>query len=545
MSNKIVINESQLKELIKKINIRNLLSEEIKNKALVKTLSEKWKNETLNLTDEERNNVIDKIITDFNNVKGNLAANQPQVFSFLNRYDGNHGHKLFNQNDLKDIKKYDYDQITFLLEQYSDVDLDVPDEDNISTKKNTLNDEIVNASKKLWFGEKYLIIDDGDFRVYDIPNQATSIRFGYYSHKVGKDLGGSHSWCVTWTGDRTNMWGRYRPDRTFYFVIDESKNPEIEKDPEKNKYYLGALQSAKDTDKNYRLTSVKNDNDTPFTWEEISKIYPKLTEHKDLIVQREYSEEEVEVKTIVGQMVENSSSRFDFKRQSRKHKKSYIDLGNVLTKPESWLSLDTTLKNAYINVTTRDNVYDKFSNFDFLSEIRKDKPQFKLLDTKLTQLGFNEGVTAIMNRLLGEKYEVSKLSIKNPLIKIIKSRSRDLYGIFDYQKGEFLEKDNIVYEPIYNSREIRRYFHTENDVKKTYIVEEYTINKIINEGTFYGIYDAIERNPKKTYFMSRNGFLKLLSDNPNMYEDGNEPKPDVKTLKNKPETDINEFKRRY
>ena len=114
------------------------------------------------------------------------------------------------------------------------------------------------------------------------------------------------------------------------------------------------------------------------------------------------------------------------------------------------------------------------------------------------------------------------------------------------QKGEFLEKDNIVYEPIYNSRETKRYFHTENDVTKTYVVEEYSINKIINEGTFYGIYDFIERNPNKTYFMSRNGFLKLLSDNPNMYEEGNEPKPDERrTLKNKPETDINEFKRRY
>ena len=149
---KIIINENQLKQLVKKINIRNIISEEIKNKALVKTLSDKWRNETPNLTDEERNNIIDKIITDFNNVKGNLAINQPQVFSFLNRYDGNHGFKSFDQNDLKDIKKYDYDQITFLLEQYSDVDLDVPDEDNISTKKNTLTDDIVEASKKLWFG---------------------------------------------------------------------------------------------------------------------------------------------------------------------------------------------------------------------------------------------------------------------------------------------------------------------------------------------------------------------------------------------------------
>lgn len=543
MSKKIVINESQLKKLIRKINIKNILSEEIKNKSLVKTLSEKWKIENPNLSDEE----TDKIISDFNNIKGNLAKNQPQVYSFLSKYDGNLGHKLFNENDLKDIKKYDYDQIIFLLEQYTDVDLDVPDEDNISTKKNILTDDIVNASKKLWFGEKYLIIDDGNFRVYDIPNQATSIRFGYYAHKVGKDLGGLFSWCVTWTADRTNRWGGYRPKRTFYFVIDESKNPEIEKDPEKNKYYLGALQNVSDLGLNnnlngFRLTSVKNDGDKEMTWEQISSIYPKLAEHKDLINFREYSEEEVEIKTIVGQMVENSSSRFDFKRQSRQHKKSYIDHGNSLSKPESWLSLDTILKNAYINLTTKDNVYDKFNNLDFISEIRKDKPQFKLLDNKLIQIGLNEGVASIIEKLLGRNYKVSKVSVKNNSIKLIENTSRRSYGIFDYQKGNFLEKDNIIYDGVYNERNIKRYFHLEGDVKKVYIVEEYSINKNINERTFYAIY---ERDPKQTHFMSRNGFLKLLSDNPNMYEEGYEPDPNDKMFKNKPETDINEFKRRY
>lgn len=543
MSKKIVINESQLKQLIKKINIRNILSEEIKNKGLVKTLSEKWKIQNPNLSDEE----TDKIISDFNNIKGNLAINQPQVFSFLSKYDGNLGHKLFNQNDLKDIKKYDYEQIIFLLEQYNDVDLNVPDDDNISTKKTTLTDDIVNASKNLWFGEKYLIIDDDGFRVYDIPNQATSIRFGYYSNKVGKDLGGGHSWCVTWTGDRTNMWGAYRPKRTFYFVIDESKNPEIEKDPEKNKYYLGALQKVTDLGvssniEGFRLTSVKNDNDKEMTWEQISNIYPKLTEHKDLIVKREYSEEEVEVKTIVGQMVENNSSRFDFKRQSRQHKKSYIDLGNTLSKPESWLSLDTTLKNAYINITTRDNVYNKFNNLDFISEIRKDKPQFKLLETKLIQIGLNEGITSIIEKLLGRDYKVTKVSVKNNFIKIIENTSRRTYGIIDYLTGNFLEKDNITYEDRYNSREIKIYYHNENGVNKRYVVEVYSINKIINEGTFYAIY---VNNPYQTHFMSRNGFLKLLSDNPNMYEEGNEPSTEKRIFQNKPETDINEFKRRY
>ena len=78
---------------------------------------------------------------------------------------------------------------------------------------------------------------------------------------------------------------------------------------------------------------------------------------------------------------------------------------------------------------------------------------------------------------------------------------------------------------------------------KNYAVEEYTLNGIVNEKTFYTIY---EKDPFRSHFMSRKGFLKLLSDNPEINLEGDEPinEPN-RTFKDKPDSDINEFKRRY
>lgn len=534
MSKKIVINESQLKKLIRKINIKNILSEEIKNRRFVNQLFEKWKTLNPNLTIEE----TEKLINEFNKVKNNLKPGQPQVNSFLNRYDGNGGFVKFDVNDLKDITKYNFFQIDFLIEQYNDVDQEDEDNDDMGVVSNP-TEKINENSEKLWKGEKNLIISDGDFRVYNIPNQITSIKFGYYVKKISSLQGKDSQWCITWpTG--SNMWGSYRQrGYSFYFVIDESKNKE------NDKYYLSALVKDRSqfNSKGYKLISVLNDGEIEMSWDQIITIYPKLNEHKDLIVEKEYDgSKELKITSIVGQISENEGSTYEFKKQSRLLKKRYIELNNTLHKPESWMSLDDALRKIYILNTTRDNAKNKFDNYNFISEIRKNQGNFKLLHKKLTDLGFKEGITYILGDMLKNRFNIIKTEISNKQIAILQNKVTNEYGIFDYLKGDWLEKNNLRYEPFYNSREIKIFKHIENDITKRYVVEEYSINKIIDNRTFYGIY---ERDPYSTYFMSRNSFLKLLSDNPNMNEEGNEPDPKNRTLQNKPESDINEFKRRY
>lgn len=540
---KIIINENQLKKLIKKINIRNIISEEIKNRQLVNNLFEKWKTGDPNLTIEE----TERLINEFNKVKNNLKPGQPQVNSFLNRYDGNGGFLKFEINDLKDITKYNFFQIDFLIEQYNDVEQEDPDNDDIGPMS-TPTEKIYENSEKLWNGEKNLIINDGNFRVYDIPNQITSIKFGYHVRKISSLQGKDSQWCITWpTG--SNMWGSYR-DRgfSFYFVIDESKNKE------NNKYFLGALvkYNSPFNTNGYKLISVLNDGEVEMSWDEIVKIYPKLNEHRDLIIEKKYDgSKELKITSIVGQISENEGSRYEFKKQSRLLKKRFIELNNSLHKPESWMSLDDGLRKIYILNTTKDNAKNKFDNYNLISEIRKNQGNFKLLHKKLTDIGFKEGITYLLADMLKARFNILKTEYTHKHISILQHKYTMEMGIYDYLKGDWLEKNNIRYEPFYNKRQTRLYKYNDKDKLVIYAVEEYTKNGVVEDSTFYGIYDASNpvTAPYETHFMSRKGFLKLLSDNPEIYLDGDEPmdkpKPKNVTFKDKPDSDINEFKRRY
>ena len=287
------------------------------------------------------------------------------------------------------------------------------------------------------------------------------------------------------------------------------------------------------------------------SWEEIVKIYPKLNEHKDLIIEKKYDgSKELEITSIVGQISENEGSRYEFKKQSRLLKKRFIELNNSLQKPESWMSLDDGLRKIYILNTTRDNAKNKFDNYNLISEIRKNQVNFKLLHKKLTDLGFKEGITYILGDMLKTRFNILKTEYTNKHISILQHKYTKEMGIFDYLKGDWLEKNNIRYEPFYNKRQTKLYKYNDEDKSVRCIVEEYTINGTIEDKTFYGIYDSSDKSGAyQSHFMSRKAFLRLLSDNPEINLEGNEPMnqpdPNDKTLKNKPETDINEFKRRY
>ena len=541
---KIIINETQLNELEKKINRENIILEEIKNRQLVNNLFEKWKVNSPDLTIEE----TERLINEFNKVKNNLRPGLPQVNSFLNRYDGNGGFVNFNVNDLKDITKYSFFQIDFLIEQYTDIDQEDEENEDLGAMSNP-TEKIYGNSEKLWNDEKYLIISDGGFRVYDIPDQLTSIKFGYYVERINRLQRSSRQpWCITWPTNY-NMWASNRSKGySFYFVIDESKNKE------NNKYYLGALikDSSRFNTNGYRLVSVKNDGETEMSWDEIVKIYPKINEHKDLIIEKEFNGlKELKIKNIIGQVSENEGSTYEFKKQSRIIKKRFIELNNTLHKPESWRSLDDALRVIYILNTEKDNAKNKFDNYAFLSEVRKNNSNFKLLHKRLTDIGFKEGITYLLADMLKSRFNVLKTEFTHKHISILQHKSTKEMGIFDYLKGDWLEKNNIRYEPFYNKRQTRLYKYNDKDKLVIYAVEEYTINGVVEDSTFYGIYDASKpvTAPYETHFMSRKGFLKLLSDNPEIYLDGDEPmdkpKPKNVTFKDKPDSDINEFKRRY
>ena len=82
--------------------IYDILIEEFQNKKLLNLMFTKWKAEEPQLTIDG----VEKILEVFFLEKDRLSPKRPQVYSFLSRFDGQHGFEQFDPQNLKDIQKY-------------------------------------------------------------------------------------------------------------------------------------------------------------------------------------------------------------------------------------------------------------------------------------------------------------------------------------------------------------------------------------------------------------------------------------------------------
>jgi hypothetical protein len=495
---------------IKKI-FEQILSEEVQNKKLFSALMSKWSEENPEIDEQLGEKLYDR----FQQIKNNLNPKLPQVASFLNRFDGQFGYHQFDPNNLKDITKYTYKQIKSLIDEYTPLDELVEFEDAVifDDKDTGPTPEKINSSKDLWFGDRYCIVNVDGFRVYDIPDQPTSVKFGFYAENVNQTYSGSNAvWCVTWRKDqgRTNQWSNYRGTsykRSFYFVIDESKHPDVEKNREINKYYLSALQISPMITSGYILTSVKNDGDNAKSWNEIVSIYPKLAQSKEFIKNKPYSDKELNEQNLISRISE-APGQYEFRRQEKNVKRAYINGGGVLQKPESWKSMDGDLKSLYINITTRNNVISRFANYTFLSEIKKSGNDLALLNNRLKSpiVGFNTGVGVIYEHLIKNDYKPGRTSKDNPNVILFESKTDGKFGIFSSQHGSWVKMGGIEFEPIYK----RIKMITLIDDKKTpYIVEIYSSSNSIDEHTFYALFPFTGGLSTKAHFLTAEAYNKL------------------------------------
>jgi hypothetical protein len=508
----------------------DVIVEEVKNKKLFNYLLDKWYGNT---PSEQQINQCEEIIEDFNKIKDGLSLKKSQVHTFLTMFDGLHGSMKFNPNDLKDITKYSFEQILALIHEYDEEGENRETEENVFSggdKKST--PERVEASKGLWEGEEYKIIDEGDLRVYAIPDQRVSMNYGYFEQFIARKQGGEQ-WCVTGrnsSDSRSNLWGSYRNRRTFYFVIDDTKDTS-------DKHYLGALQKTEgDSQTGFRLTNVRNDGDHALIWEDIVKIYPKLVEHRDLIVTVKYDEEgELENKDIVNRINETEGGKLEFRRMGRAYKKAYIERGSVISKARSWESIDRTLRNLYILTTTDRNAKDKFQTYELMSEIRKTGNEYNLLKNRLTQLGFN-GVADIYENLMKTEFDVARTSIDNSTIKLYKSRRTHKMGLYNNSIADWVDVNGNKYEPNYSESDTSLYVDDEGNM---YVVETFTTGGQPDHTSFYCVYPIVETNEMASgHFIDAQMFEQLLT-KIHPKDEGEEDDDVVKISDFNPETDVN------
>jgi hypothetical protein len=515
--------------------IYDLILEAAMSNAVFTRLYDNWKTEKPNINRDD----IQLIYDEFKRKQNGLLPNKAEVRSFLYRFDGNHGYPRFNPEFLKDITKYSYKQITSLLDEYKDSDLEQISDVVFSDKDTKPTTEKLNASKGLWEGQAFSIINIDGFRVYSIPDQATSIKFGYYGELINKKIrtaqgGGNTPWCVTRRPDMRigeNLWGSYRNDRTFYYVIDENKG-------ENDKYYLGALQKTtqQEAASGYILTSVKNDGDTPMTWNDIVRIYPKIEPYKDLIVLKPYSTEELQEKNILGQITESLNSPYEFKRVERSLKKAYINNNGILKKPESWAHMDTGLRNLYIGTTNVNNVFEKFNSFEFIYEIRKVGNEYNALNNRMKTLGF-DGISNIIDRLISTEFRTRRTSLNKPYLKIYQSKMNGKCGLYDTKKIDWVNYNGTSFLPEFTLDKSVDSFIDENG--ELFILEKYK-----NGGqSFICIVPNDPKYKGKGYFMSQQKFEELQNDIENKINLDISKGPKMGNVNPETDTDIDENKK--
>lgn len=499
--------------------IFDTLTEELKNKKVADALMLKWNDEFKQLnpgvgdiTKEE----IDRVYDIFARIQGGLRPDLPQVVTFLYHFDGRFGRDSFDEKNLKDITKYTYKQIKFLTDEYT---TDAVEEraDVFGGGKVPPTPEIIEASKKLWEGQEHLIFNEGGLRAYSIPDQLTSMAYGYYYHVIYKQVLGYppdksdreiSPWCVTWRPDmgKTNLWGNYRNERTFYFIIDESKDIT-------DRYYMGALQKDNSVSSGFRLTSLKNDGDNVKTWNEIVTIYPQLRGQESLFVAKKFSQDEITLKNKIGSINEVEGHENEFRRQPRQMKVQYIQQGGVLSKPTSWSSMDEQLRTLYITQPglDRNTLMDRFGNMNFVKEIKKVGNQWTLLNNTIKRID-NRGASYLVDKLFENEFENIRVSADNPNVSIYQSKRDGKVGIFDAKKVDWLVMDGKTYDNRYEDliKQGDGDIYFDETTGEVFIVEPFCAgvrNNADSDDCFYVVYP--QDNPKDGHILSNRKFMEL------------------------------------
>ena len=456
----------------------DMLVEEVRNKKLLNTLYNKWKSEDDTLTPEVAEFIFTRYMggtdDDGNRIdplKDRLSTKRKEVSNFLIRFNGEFGRTKFEPSRLKDIASYSLNQIKFLLKQFG---VKIP-EGSVTQKPyffedpSVPRDKWIEESKNLWFGDRFKIYDDGQgFRIYKPETQKDSISFGIYQGHIAKSQHSrSNKWCVTnYKGDgdsMSNLWQSYREnhERTFYFVIDETKGVTDE-------YYIGALQRLKNGNDGgqFRLTNAPNNNqdmlikiNDPLNPEKsLFHIYPKI---KDVDVINELGSVEFDASKemnldtdkltkLLGQIKEEPG-QYDFVVQDPDVKRAYISRGFELEKIRSFDSLDDTDIRLYFEVRGQGgNANDTIKSYELLKYLVRQRGSdlSNYIGSFYKRIG--SSIANVFQSLLEKTFTTIFWSKQQEDIKVVKDDKSGKFGIFDFSTAEWVKLNGITYEPEYS-----------------------------------------------------------------------------------------------
>lgn len=531
-----------------------------------------------------------KIIYDwFESVKNGFPLDPDKVrgglLAFLGWFNGSSPKReKFDLKNIRNIRAYSLEQIKRLWTEYKTEPFVIGDEnvenklsvdkvfydtydtisdytiknyvtgnlDTISEKdKNTLSD-LLQKSKDLWFGTRYLVFEDEGFRVYEIPDQITSMAYGWFLYFVRYkyDFRGNN-WCTTYPNSN-NLFISKRRDRSFYFVIDESKKPDLvgyHGNPQHNEsdpfFYLGALQIL-NPEKNthqYKLTGIHNPGEPIFDTEGLLKIYPKLAPliQSDKLVYKPWDDSEALKKERGGRnpvdlINEIEGDEYEFAIRPANEKIEYINRpGATIQKSRSWRSMTDAMKKQYsFGTLTRENMFDKFSTSDLFKAMTQGER--KTLENKINILRPNEGgIKLIVNNIMQNDFYVNeRLSLNKDYLSLYKSRTTGKFGIFNLNENNWVNHDGVTYDDEY--KQISQSAYQTTDKKRFYVLI-YSRSSQPDNTSFYFLL-PITGNKIDGYFVSAKKWeelkVMLVSDKGNPEKTNTDFDPET-------EDDINEL----
>jgi hypothetical protein len=489
-----------IKEIVKKHLSEAQVSKK-KEIAIVKTLeflSDKWK-----VVPKE---TIKTVYDWFESKKDsfNLQKPQPQISVFLSHFDGRGGNEKFDPNKLKEITSYSLKQIVFLWNEYNPryPIFNIKEEDELPVDKifyttlglsspmkymskfvrggvEAVDDEnkvkklsdLVSKSKELWEGQKNLIFEDNGFRVYEIPDQITSIAYGWYLEYVRSKYNyDGFQWCTTQPNE-SNYFSGKRGDRSFYFIIDESKLPQNEDNRFKGgesyipNFYLCAFQiMAPNSDAKYKLTGIHNPGEIIYSYDKVLALYPKLKtlldNNKMVYTPWKPTDQVDKGKNIdpVSMINEIEGNQYEFSARPFLEKEEYINRGGVLRKGKSWDNMDKELKSKYcFDKVTEANMYDMFSTSDLFKKLSQSDRTMLNKRIEIILPGKGGIMLIIKNIMQNDFYVDERLSLDKDYISLYKSRTSNKFGIYNLKENNWVNHNGITFDDEYKQISERAY----------------------------------------------------------------------------------------
>jgi len=532
---------------------------------------------------------VKKIFDWFESVKNSFPLEPEKVkgglLSFLGWYNGSSPNReKFELKSIRDIRAYSLPQIKRLWSEFKSEPLFTGEEDNkpslsvdeifykfvdgnapssesiqnfvkrpdsVEEKVQINLPKLFEKSKELWYGTRYLLFEDEGFRVYEVPDQATSIAFGWYLYFIRYTYNYTGSnWCTT-TPNANNFFQSKRGDRSFYFVIDESKFPQTTDNRNQSSsdgpnFFLSALQimSPNNYDRaQYKLTGINNPGEPTFDRENLLRLYPKLAPLLDSgklkFVPWSQNDQIGENIDPISRINEREGDEHEFAVRPPNEKLEFINRqGAVLRKSKSWNSMTDAMKKQYSFATlTKDNMFDKFSNSELFKALSQ--AERKTLDIRINIVRPNEGgIKLIIKSIMQNDFYVDeRLSLDKDYLSLYKSRSSGKFGIYNLREDNWVNHDGITYDDEYKRVNDGKPYKT-TDGKRFFAIV-YSRTSEPDNTSFYFLLPAGSSNKYDGYFVSAKKWeelkLKLVG----------ETDPEKTNTDFDPETgnDIQEFKK--